>query len=242
MSENHTFILQDVINDLIDTNSSLESALFKLNYFARLIKNDDLLNYTNAEINGYKEIAPPEYRKAIATLTVQMQAGYHSHTAEVPISMLEEPFNTEMQYREVREGIKVLERMAASSAAEGSPLIRTDLPMEMLRYVQPAATKLYKSDVKLTVVRAMITSNANIITQIISTVRSRLLAFSMEIAEKFGYNIEITSFRKLEVVNNQTINNIIKTEITNTGDGNIINTGKEAQLEVSIAIKKTSDN
>ncbi len=76
MSETQTFILKDVINDLIDVKSSLEGALFKLNYFGRLIKNEELTIYTNAEINGYKGTELPNYRKGIATLLVHMQTAY----------------------------------------------------------------------------------------------------------------------------------------------------------------------
>jgi len=238
MSDRNNFILQDVINDLVDTTKSLESALFKLYYFGRLIKNETLVQYSNAEINGYKELDPPNYRKAIAKLTIRMQVGYNEHTAELPISMLEEPFNTQLQYSEIREGIRVLERMSNSSNQEGASHLRTDLPMEMLAYIQPAATRLYKSHVRLVVTQGIITTNANVVIQIISTVRSRLLAFCMDIAEEFGYDIEITSFKTHEVINNQTINHIIKTQITNNGNGNINNTGNEAELYANISLKK----
>ena len=238
MSDRNTFILQDVINDLVDTNNSIESALFKLYYFGRLIKNEKLIQYTNAEINGYGELSPPSYRKAKASLTIKMQAGYHQHTAELPISMLEEPFNTELQYREIKDGIKVLERLSRSSNQEGSWLLTTNLPMEMLGYIQPAASKLYKSDARLVVTQGIITVNANVVIQIISTVRSRLLAFCMDIAEEFGYDIQITSFKTQEVINNQTINNIINTQITNNGNGNVNNTGNDTELYADISLKK----
>lgn len=211
---------------------------FKLYYFGRLIRNEKLIQYTNAEINGYGEFAPPSYRKAIASLTIKMQAGYHQHTAELPISMLEEPFNTELRYREIKEGIKVLERMATNTNQEGSWLLTTNLPMEMLPYVQPAASKLFKSDVRLVVTQGIITVNANVVIQIISTVRSRLLAFCMDIAEEFGYDIQITTFKTKEVINNRTINNIINTQITNNGNGNINNTGSEADVFANLSFKK----
>ena len=44
-----TFPLQEVIDDLVNTDKSLTSALMKLNYFGRLIKNDELIHYTNNE-------------------------------------------------------------------------------------------------------------------------------------------------------------------------------------------------
>jgi len=100
--------------------------------------------------------------------------------------------------------------------------------------VQPLASKIYLSDVKIVVVEAWITANANIVTQILSTVRSRLLAFTMEIAERFGYNIKISSFKQEQDINNQTINNFIRNEIINHGNGNITNTGSDSNLTAEI--------
>jgi hypothetical protein len=234
MSENHTFVLQQVIDDLLNGDNSLEIALLKLNYFARLVKNEELLQFTNLEINGYKgDIDPPAYRKAIGTLTVNLQAWQNYYTKEVPVSMLEEPFNEKLQFLGIYDGIKVLESMAAKANNSDSQLLKTDLPMEMLSYIQPAVTKLYKSNVKLVAIGAMLTANPNVVIQIISTVRSRLLAFVMEIAEKFGYTIEISSFKTDLTVNNQVINNFIRTEITNTGNENIINTGSGIEITKS---------
>ncbi|HCN85273.1 MAG TPA: hypothetical protein DIT07_16885 [Sphingobacteriaceae bacterium] len=234
MSESHIFVLQQVIDDLLNTNSSLESALLKLNYFARLIKNEELLQFTDLEINGYKEVELPQYRKAISTLTAKMQAWQTYHTGEIPISMLEEPFNETLRYLGVYEGVKVLESMVSKSTKNNSPLLIKHLPMEMLSYVQPLASKIYLSDVKIVVVEAWITANANIVTQILSTVRSRLLAFTMEIAERFGYNIKISSFKQEQDINNQTINNFIRNEIINHGNGNITNTGSDSNLTAEI--------
>ncbi|TCC98506.1 AbiTii domain-containing protein [Pedobacter hiemivivus] len=237
MSSNHIFFLQEVINDLIKTDGSIEPALFKLNYFARLIKNQELLDYTDAEINGYKGKEPPGYRKAIATLTVTLQSGAYSQIKEVPISMLEEPFNTHFLYQGVYEGIKVIESMGLKSHKNDSPLIRVDLPLEMIPYIQPAALKLYRSNISIQVVGAMITANANIIIQIPSTVKSKLLAFCMELADHFGYDIEIKSFNEKQTVNNHFVTNYIKNEITNNGDGNVNNTGNDSNLEATIAVK-----
>ncbi len=44
MSTPNTFVLQEVIDELVNTDKSLVSALMKLKYFALLIKNDNLLN------------------------------------------------------------------------------------------------------------------------------------------------------------------------------------------------------
>lgn len=151
--------------------------------------------------------------------------------------MLEEPFNTKLLYQGVYEGTRVLENMALKSGKNDSPLIRVDLPLEMIPYIQPAASKLYRTNTLIQVDSAMITANANIIIQIPNTVRSKLLAFCMELADLFGYDIEIKSFNEKQTVNNHFVTNYIKNEITNNGDGNINNTGNDSNLNATIALK-----
>ena len=46
-----TFLLQEVIDDLVNTEKSLSSPLMKLNYFGRLVKNQELIDYTQNELN-----------------------------------------------------------------------------------------------------------------------------------------------------------------------------------------------
>ncbi|MBB5645742.1 hypothetical protein [Pedobacter cryoconitis] len=241
MSGNHTFLLQDVINDLINTNISIEAALFRLQYFARLVKNEELLKYTESEINGYKNAELPDYRKGLAKITANFQVGNNHHTGEIPVIMLEAPYNELLQYHGVHEGIKVLEQMSLRPVSKESQTLRVDFPMEWLHILQPAAVKIYKTNMKLQVVGAVITSNANIIIQILSTVRARLLAFSMELAEQFGYDIEIRPFKQEGIINNQTINYLIKTEINNNGDGNVINTGDDQKIIARVDIKKSNE-
>lgn len=233
MSDTQTFILQDVINDLIDVKSSLEGALFKLNYFGRLIKNDELINYTNAEISGYKGTEPPDYRKGIATLMINIQTYYgHQETREMPISMLPPPLDERMRYHTIRDGIRVVEQMTEKGDPVKHPLLTSNLPMEMVVHIQPGAEKLYRSEGGITVAGAFVTANANILPQIVSTVRSRLLAFCMQLAEAYSFEIAIVPFKKDQTVNNNIVNNLFQTEIINKGDGNVINTGANADVNV----------
>ena len=236
MSENHIFVLQKVINDLLDIDVSLEAAMIKLNYFGRLIKNEELITYTDFEINGYTTKDLPPYRKAIATLYIKMQAGANHHTGELPVEMLPAPFNKELRYIGIFEGIKILETTAAKSDKTDSQFLRKNFPMPMLRILQPAATKLYKSDVQLLVVEAWLLANSNAVIKVLSNVRSRLLTFAMEIAERFGYDINISSFKEEANTNNQVINNFFKNEIINYGSGNITNTGNESSVAGDIEI------
>jgi len=206
----------------------------KLNYFGRLIKNARLIEYTDLEIKGYKSDREnlPSYRQTTPTLLVHLQVGHNLHEKELPISMLEEPFNKLLASSNTYEGITILERMAHELSKDPSKVIANAVPMEMLTCMQPAAERLYHSNAKVTVVKAFITANPNHIVQIVDTVRSKLLELVMEVADVFGYEIEIKTFKSKLEVNNQIINNITN-QIMNIGDGNITNTGDDSELSIT---------
>lgn len=236
-----TFLLQEVIDELVNTEKSLSAALMKLNYFGRLIKNEELIDYTQCELNGYNENAKniPAYRRTIGTLYIDIQTYTHSYTGQLPISMIEEPFKTEFRYIYAREGIAVIEKLARESESSDSDgQIATQFPIEMLHILIEPARKLYKSDARVDVIGARLTGNANILVKIPTAIRTKLLDFVMSIAENFGFDIEIESFNKKAEVNNQTIIHQMNTTITNSGDGNVINTGKENQIENKVTLYK----
>ncbi|QNR85075.1 hypothetical protein H9N25_00765 [Pedobacter riviphilus] len=231
MERNQTFLLQQVIDDLLDPTLSVEAPLLKLKYFALLVKNSKLAAYTDLEINGYKDAKIlPRYRQGLAALTINLQVGIDNYKKELPISMIEKPYASQLKYLPVPEGIKVIEFMIAKSGQK-SDLITVAFPMESLHLLQGPAGKLYRTNLRPTVTEAWLTTNANILVQIPSTVRSRLLAFTMDIAESFGFDIQISKFKGNQIENNQIINNYFRNEIINQGDRNIVNTGNGSSLK-----------
>lgn len=235
-----TFLLQEVIDDLVNTDKSLSAPLMKLNYFGRLIKNQELIDYTQNELNGYRDKETiPEYRRTIGTLYVDMQAYYNRHSGQLPVSMIEEPYRQAFKYVYVREGIAAIEKLAKENEkGDSGGQIVTPLPMEMLHILQEPARKLYKTDVRIDVVGARLAGNASIVVEIPNAIRTKLLDFVMSIADTFGYDIEIDSFNKKAETNNQTIIHQMSTTINNSGDGNLINTGNENKIDSSITLYK----
>lgn len=239
---NNSFIINDVINDLLESEKSLVNPLMRLNYFGRLTKNDELIQFTNNEINGYKDqdSVVPEYRKTIGSLIVDVQAYLNRHTVEIPVSMLNSPFDEALRYVDVREGIATVEKMAREmleSDGNKNEFYRP-VPMEILHIIQPALRKLYKSNTRLDAVGAKIIGNGNIIIDIPSFIRTKLLEFVMQIADEFGYEIKIKDYNEKQESNNQTIVQFMSTNITNKGDGNVINTGDKAKIDTKITIHK----
>jgi hypothetical protein len=238
---NQTFLLQEVIDDLVNTDKSLSAALIKLNYFGRLIKNQELIDYTQNELNGYKnnKESVPGYRKAIGRLYIDMQAYDNRHSGVLPVSMIDEKYRFAFKYVYVTEGIAAIEKLARESESnDAGGQIVTTLPMEMLHVLQEPARALYKTDTRIDVVGARLAGNANIVVEIPNAIRTKLLDFVMSIAETFGHNIEIESFNKKGELNNQTIIHKMNTTINNSGDGNLINTGNENKIDSNVTLYK----
>ena len=240
MSNPNTFVLQEVIDHLVNSQLTLVDPLTKLNYFGRLIKNDELIQYTLNELNGYKSPSEiPAYRKTSASLVIHLQAYVHTHVRTLPVSMLDEPLRSSLKYLMIKDGIATVESFVKSfEGTQSDKLIIHELPMEMLHYIEPAAIKLYVSDASISVISAKLTAPTHVMIDIANAVRTKLLALTMQVGEKFGYNIEIDSFKKNQNTNNQTINNYMKTEVTNSGDGVSINTGSHANITSTITVNK----
>src|SRR5690606_12822910 len=235
-----TFLLQEVIDDLVNTEKSLSAPLMKLNYFGRLVKNQELIDYTQNELNGYRnQDNIPDYRRTIGTLFIDMQMYIHRYSGQLPVSMLEEPYRDALKYVYVREGIAAIEKLAREAeSGDSDGQIMTQLPMEMLHILQAPARKLYKSDARVDVIGARLVGNASIVVEIPNAIRTRLLEFTMSLAEMFGHDIEIESFNKKAEINNQTIIHQMNTTINNSGDGNVINTGNQNQIENNVTLYK----
>lgn len=241
---NNTFVLNNVINDLIDAEKSLINPLMKLNYFGRITKNAELTEYTLNEIKGYSVNSNlPDYRKIGSRLFVDFQAGWNSHPhKELPIAGLDKNIQEFCKFIPVYESIREIEDMNSKfNEKDSSYELQLPIPLELLPQIQPFATKLYKSDIRMQVTGARLVGNSRKILGITETVRTNLLAFSMEIAENFGYEIELTDYNEQRENNNKTILQFMTTNnITTTGDGNIINTGYKAKIDAQINISKGS--
>lgn len=236
-----TFLLQEVIDDLVNTEKSLSAPLMKLNYFAKMIKNQELIDYTHQELNGFNKPGKiPDYRKAIGELYVDFQAYIHQHPNKpLPISMIDERYRDAFQYVYIKEGIASVERLAKDANGNKSSVqMVKPLPMEMLYILQEPARSLYRSDARIDVVAARVAFNSNVIVEIPNAIRTKLLDFVMSIAEEFGHDIEIETFNKKADINNQTIIHQMNNNITNSGDGNIINTGNENTIENNVTLYK----
>lgn len=110
--------------------------------------------------------------------------------------------------------------------------------MEYLHYFQPSVEKLYKPPFyKAKIIGATMTCNEVFILGISNNIRMILMDFITNIAEQFGYDIEIKTFNE-KPENNKIIIEQMNNIINNTGDGNTINMGNNNHNENNISIHK----
>lgn len=238
LNMNRNFILQDVIDELINTDKSLQGPLIKLNYFGRLTKNEKLINFTTSELNGYLfEDEVPEFRKTLAKFHVT--AGSHfvePIELELPISAVPVEFREGFKYLKIKEGILTVEKMTRDMERKDHREFYKQLPLELLKYIQPNLRQIYPSNPPLNAISSRLIGNGNIFLDIPSSVRTTLLELVMAIADEFGYNLEINEFNSKQI--NQTINNYMNTHISNVGDGSVINTGNNNSISNANTISK----
>lgn len=237
------FILEEVIADLVDSNKPLIGPLMKLQYFAKRIGNDELLQFVLAELNGYKgRTSLPDYRTSAAIINVDIQFGEVKHpNLEIPVEMLPSEGRDAFRKFYITESVPVLEQMAISKeeAKDFGQYLVSNLPMSMVHIFQDAAEKLYRNPYyRAGVIGARLLTNRNIIPRALTAIRSRLLSFCMDVGEEFGYNIAIESFNKSQSTNNEKIIHLMSTVINTHGDGNVVNTGENANINATITISK----
>jgi hypothetical protein len=79
------------------------------------------------------------------------------------------------------------------------------------------------------------TISVSLFTNILSSVRSKLLDFMIVLEKEFGEETSIETLKQ----KNPIINTFINTTIYNNGDGNITNTGKKANINTTSGTKKS---
>ena len=69
-------MFNEILMGLTNTNVSLEDSLLKLKIFAFRLKNEELINFIDFELNGYKGVKLPEYRVLDGILIGTLSNGY----------------------------------------------------------------------------------------------------------------------------------------------------------------------
>ncbi|MBC5836191.1 hypothetical protein G6N05_14850 [Flavobacterium sp. F372] len=224
-------LISQIINDLIDEEKSLNSALLKTKVLASRLQNQELLNWVNNELSGYKSTDKlPDYRREIQNdLKGSFLNGSMKYTnTQIPTIGLDKDFEKKLRFTDFIESISSLENLVSKEEsstlsgtirAELSSLIEENWQNMGNPYLQ--LISVYKSMSKSSVI------------EIITNVRNKLLDFMLELDGKYG---DLTEIKDLKM-KKEEISSIVNNTIIN-GDGNVLNTGKNSKITNTSNINK----
>ncbi len=227
-------LLGDIINELVDSNESLSSPLLKTKVLATRLKNEELLSWVNHEVMGYSdEVELPRYRKYTADIKGTYIIGNTQYNDQpLPLPGFSENIKEVIYNMDFRQSVATIESYVKDNksglltftfSAEATQQIAFNIRKYGNRYFQ--------------LVSANKSISANVATEILSVIRSKLLDFMLKLEEEFGTEIQITDLKS----KNKEITKIMSQTII-TGDGNILNQGDSSNITASINITKGDIN
>lgn len=227
-------LINDIINELIDTDKSITSPLLKTKVLASRLQNDVLFNWVSNELKGYDELEElPNYRKCLGSITGTFINGNMQYNDQaVPTVGLKKEFETSLRAFNFNQSISTLETLKSDKK---SSVLEHNFSAEVVGLIQANWRKMGNPWLQLVNCKKSIP--ANVVTDILSFVRNNLLDFMLKIDAEFGNITEIdelkTKQKEIATIMNQTI-------INNTADGNFVNTGDRAKITSTITITKGS--
>ncbi|OKS86122.1 AbiTii domain-containing protein [Mucilaginibacter polytrichastri] len=225
-------LIETIINELTDVNLSLTSPLLKTKVLASRIGNKELTAWVNLELNGYQNKEDlPDYRKATGNLIGDYLNGTMRVSNHVlPIPTFETSFDDELRSFELFDGIDPLEKMSATATEslvkqynQGQVNIIQNL---LMTYANVAGNfQLFSVGIAVP---------AGILKTTLNAVRNKLLDFMIALETEFGLEVKIETLQS----NHNKITTIMNTTINTNGDGNLINTGAQANVTNTVTISK----
>ena len=171
-------LLDEIIDLLADENSSLNAALLKTKVLLHTIGHAELAEWVNDELNGYAEGKPvPKYR-ILGTRVVGNIANSRlfQQNADLPTHHLPKNLKDQLDNRELREAMSVLQGMAI---AKTNSSLRIPLSPEIGAEIDQGLSGYY-------VQKCWLEMHPTQVQHAISQVRSRLLDFALNLRDKIG--------------------------------------------------------
>lgn len=221
--------ITDMISDLIDSEKSITSPLLATKVLATKLRNNELLEWVNNELNGYSKDLPP-YRRCVGAVTGNYINGtYQFNNQPFQTDLVPENVQDWFTYVDFYQGISTLESLERQS---NSGRIEVPLSAQMIAMLEESI-KIHGNP-HLQILRATKWTSVNMITQILAIVRNKLLEFMLKLEDEFGDQAEIKDLQK----SNGKIKTIMYQTIITNGNGNILNTGSNVDVSANVTVKK----
>jgi hypothetical protein len=168
-----------LINEIIELLSSdtpnLNNALFKTKVLLHKLGEKDLVQWVNAELNGYGSIEGlPEYRVLTVSILANISNGAWRYSSQpLPLAHLDKKIRKKLETTYLTQSMAVLESYAKDES---------DLQIQIAPEFYPTLSKGLSGGYR--VENAWGKHSAGSMLQVITEVRSRLLDFILELSEK----------------------------------------------------------
>jgi hypothetical protein len=227
-------MLTEIIDTLSDDTKSLTTPLLKVKVLATRIGNESLLKWVNNELDGYKTSdSVPEYRKAKGNPRGNIRQGYYQEeNVTLPLLIFGEKIAKRLVQFPLDQGVKALESIATGES--GDTMVK-QYGADFCAFLTDAARKNGQS---VEVTHAWTEVHVSEVIQSLSEIRNKLLELLLEVEKEYpNFDNDIKSNKVDKSQVNQTIVTIMNTFNT-SGDGNVVNTGRNNTFNVNVTINK----
>ena len=203
-------LISQIINDLIDEDKSLSSALLKAKVLASRIQNQELLDWVNNELSGYKnEENLPSYRRKIKNELKGdfVNANMNYTNAKISTDGLEKSFEKSLKRTDFTESIISLERLINSEEAS---IKSESIKADFVTLIEENWRKMGNPLLKIKFVNKSI-SKISVI-QVVTNVRNKLLDVMLELDGKYSDFTELKDLKIKSEEISSIVNNTIYQE------------------------------
>ncbi len=224
--------IDKIIEDLVDHSTKLSDTLLKVQVLAFKIENSQLQEWVKLEINGYDGKEQPDYRKIPTEVQGNLiqDAGlrgiFTKNSVILPVEYLGSEYCDALMSIYLGSSVSELEKMTS-----GEENYQINLPHSIISQFN-LIMKNWQVD------SAWQKIGVNSIEGILSTIKSTLLNFLLELNKEFGDNDNLSIMNKkdeVEDIFNKTIGTI-KSDNVNISIGNktaqAVNYGEKANVNV----------
>lgn len=232
-----TPLIEQILNDLVDTSKPLSGALLKTYVLANRLGNSTLINWVNHEMKGYtRRESVPKYRIASAQVHGSVTNGYQIwHNRQLPIMALDKEYIDMLLEHPVTEGVEAMEKNIENIKGSTTMSIGKPLPAEVCHHI----SQNYQ-DKRVRVTEAWSGIGEPEYNKVYSSIRGHLLELIMNIENELvasGSKEALIQNRTNENLQNTITNYIHSMNISANGTGNVINTGDNNSFNVNNSVK-----
>lgn len=171
-------IIDELIDELTDKNNLLTDILIKTKVLAFKLKNNELSDWINSELNGYENTALPSYRILTCQVMGTLSNGFKRATNyPIPLIGLDDEMRKGMQTVTISQSISTLDEFIHK---EDSSKMIMNIPPEMYGYL----SKDLDNGFVIEYARREIDRIQ--VLQTVTSVRTKLLDFLLKINEEIG--------------------------------------------------------